>query len=247
MKIALMKSEPKDEDPYPAVLSQLGRTETLPVLKFRFFNLEKLTECLNHPEQYQGIIFTSPRAVDAVAKCSTWNSAAWAKLPCYTVGGATGRVASDMGFQCCGEDTGNGEKLANFIVENVKNSASRSSKPLLFVSGVLKRDDLPNILTANEIPFQTLDCYETLPNSEVDDVISSYVTRNGLPTHIVFFSPSSYKFSFDSWKRILSSHFSDVVFVAIGATTLKSFSSEIQQPLCAQKPTPESLLEVLKT
>lgn len=254
MKIALMKSETKDEDPYPAILSRFGHAETLPVLKFRFFNLPELTDCLSRPEAWSGIIFTSPRAVDTASQCS-WDHSIWQKLPCYTVGGATARAATAVGFQCYGESTGNGEKLANFIVERVKlqktttpevDGVGSSKKPLLFVSGVLKRDELPSILSANGVSFETLDCYETLPSPDVDEVISSYVTRNGIPTHVVFFSPSSYKFSFDSWKHILSTHFGEVTFVAIGSTTLKSFSGEIQQPLCAQKPSPESLFEILK-
>ena len=247
MKIALMKSETKDSDPYPTILSQLGHVETISVLEFSFFNLKELSDCITHPEYWDGVIFTSPRAVDAVTKCYFKSiPELWKTLPCYTVGGATARAATSLGFQCLGESTGNGEKLATFIVNHRQSGNLNEAKPLLFVAGVLKRDKLPTILTDNGISFEVLDCYKTLQNPNVDEIIQSYVARNGLPTHIVFFSPSSYKFSYESWKHILSTHLSNVVFVAIGSTTLKSFDDFIQNPLCSKKPSPESLLEVLK-
>ncbi|XP_028915110.1 uroporphyrinogen-III synthase isoform X4 [Ornithorhynchus anatinus] len=73
MKVLLLK-DPKEEDPgpdpYVAELGLWGLEATLiPVLSFEFLSLHSFREKLSHPEDYGGLIFTSPRAVEAVGLC----------------------------------------------------------------------------------------------------------------------------------------------------------------------------------
>uniref|UniRef100_A0AAX7V998 Tetrapyrrole biosynthesis uroporphyrinogen III synthase domain-containing protein n=1 Tax=Astatotilapia calliptera TaxID=8154 RepID=A0AAX7V998_ASTCA len=73
MRVLLLK-EPKDgesgPDPYIKELESRGHKGTLlPVLSFKFVSLNTLTDKLFQPEKYGGLIFTSPRAVEAVRMC----------------------------------------------------------------------------------------------------------------------------------------------------------------------------------
>ncbi|XP_014800759.1 PREDICTED: uroporphyrinogen-III synthase isoform X6 [Calidris pugnax] len=73
MKVLLLK-DPKDKDsgpdPYVKELGLYGFEATLiPVLSFEFISLESLFEKLSHPECYGGLVFTSPRALEAIKIC----------------------------------------------------------------------------------------------------------------------------------------------------------------------------------
>ncbi|XP_078247325.1 uroporphyrinogen-III synthase isoform X4 [Pogona vitticeps] len=78
MKVLLLKDPKESEngpDPYIKELSSHGLEATLiPVLAFEFISLQAFFEKLCHPEQYCGLIFTSPRAVEAVKLCLGHNS-----------------------------------------------------------------------------------------------------------------------------------------------------------------------------
>ncbi|MEJ1273721.1 uroporphyrinogen III synthase [Cricetulus griseus] len=70
MKVLLLKDAKDDDsgqDPYIQELGLYGLEATLiPVLSFEFLSLPSLSEKLSHPEGFGGLIFTSPRAVEAV-------------------------------------------------------------------------------------------------------------------------------------------------------------------------------------
>ncbi|XP_075865831.1 uroporphyrinogen-III synthase isoform X2 [Microcebus murinus] len=73
MKVLLLKDAKEDDggqDPYVRELGLYGLEATLiPVLSFEFLSLPSFSEKLSHPEGYGGLIFTSPRAVEAVELC----------------------------------------------------------------------------------------------------------------------------------------------------------------------------------
>ncbi|XP_012578903.1 PREDICTED: uroporphyrinogen-III synthase [Condylura cristata] len=103
MKVLLLKDPKEDDggqDPYVRDLGQLGLEATsIPVLSFEFLSLPELSEKLSHPEDYGGLIFTSPRAVEAVGLClerdsktAAWKESLrekWGAKPVYVVGKAT--------------------------------------------------------------------------------------------------------------------------------------------------------------
>ncbi|XP_062435575.1 uroporphyrinogen-III synthase isoform X2 [Rhea pennata] len=129
MRVLLLK-DPKDKDsgpdPYIKELGLYGFEATLiPVLSFEFISLESLFEKLSHPECYGGLVFTSPRALEAIKICLKENSKseAWSKSlkqrwkakKAYVVGKATASLVEEIGLAPQGEKSGNAEKLAEFI------------------------------------------------------------------------------------------------------------------------------------
>ncbi|CAB1344004.1 unnamed protein product [Coregonus sp. 'balchen'] len=103
MHVLLLK-EPREggsgPDPYIKALASHGHKATLiPVLSFTFVSLNTLSDKLFQPEQHGGMVFTSPRAVEAVRMCledderrEEWNrdmKDKWNAKSIYVVGKAT--------------------------------------------------------------------------------------------------------------------------------------------------------------
>ncbi|XP_047618521.1 uroporphyrinogen-III synthase isoform X2 [Phacochoerus africanus] len=156
MKVLLLKDPKEDDDhgqdPYIRELGLYGLEATLiPVLSFEFLSLPSFSEKLSHPEGYGGLIFTSPRAVEAVKLClekanktEAWKTSLkekWNLKSVYVVGNATASLVSKIGLDPEGENCGNAEKLAEYIC-----SRESSALPLLFPCGHLKRETLPRML-----------------------------------------------------------------------------------------------------
>lgn len=120
----------------------------------------------NPAKRYGGMVFTSQRAVDAfatvVAKLDPAKLAALfdAEMPIYVVGPATANGVRALGLQCkvVGEETGNGEALADFIL-GWHSTLSREvthldgvKLPLLFLVGEQRRDIIPKTLQSDDLP-----------------------------------------------------------------------------------------------
>nr|XP_030687922.1 uroporphyrinogen-III synthase isoform X5 [Globicephala melas] len=129
MKVLLLKDPKEDDcgqDPYIRELGLYGLEATLiPVLSFEFWSLPSFLEKLSHPEGYGGLIFTSPRAVEAVELClekdnktEVWRKSLqekWNAKSVYVVGNATASLVNKIGLHTEGENCGNAEKLAEYI------------------------------------------------------------------------------------------------------------------------------------
>ncbi|KAM5321387.1 uroporphyrinogen-III synthase isoform 2-T4 [Glossophaga mutica] len=129
MKVLLLKDAKEDDggqDPYIRELGFCGLEATLiPVLSFEFLALPSLSEKLSHPERYGGLIFTSPRAVEAAELClqrhgqtQVWTESlkeSWNAKAVYVVGNATASLVNKIGLAPEGEGCGNAEKLAEYI------------------------------------------------------------------------------------------------------------------------------------
>jgi len=126
-----------------------------------------LRRATNNPaKQYGGIIFTSQRAVDAfhsvIARLNPDKLEALfdKDMPLYVVGPATARGVQALGLPCpvLGEQTGNGEALANFILEHRKSlpqdvtHLEGRTLPLLFLVGEQRRDIIPKMLQSDDLP-----------------------------------------------------------------------------------------------
>ncbi|XP_043781987.1 uroporphyrinogen-III synthase isoform X3 [Cervus elaphus] len=199
MKVLLLKDPKEDDcgqDPYVRELGLYGLEATLiPVLSFEFLSLPSLSEKLSHPEGYGGLIFTSPRAVEAVERClqkdtkaEVWKKSLkekWNAKSVYVVGNATASLVNRIGLHTEGEACGNAEKLAEYIC-----SRESSTLPLLFPCGTLKREILPKMLTDKGIPLESVTVYQTIPHPGIQGNLSSYYTQQGVPASITFFSPS---------------------------------------------------------
>ncbi|KAG8517485.1 Uroporphyrinogen-III synthase [Galemys pyrenaicus] len=101
MKVLLLKDPKEDEggqDPYVRDLGLLGfEATTVPVLAFEFVSLPGFSGKLSRPEEYGGLIFTSPRAVEALELCLEKDSkteglavTGLALRPCTTAGPLAG-------------------------------------------------------------------------------------------------------------------------------------------------------------
>lgn len=121
----------------------------------------------NPAKKYGGIIFTSQRAVDAFAITISKldpdkiDGMFDKDMPLYVVGPATATSVKSLGLPCpvVGENTGNGEALADFILEwhytlprEVTHLDGRKL-PLLFLVGEQRRDTIPKTLQSDELPF----------------------------------------------------------------------------------------------
>ncbi|XP_043453784.1 uroporphyrinogen-III synthase isoform X4 [Prionailurus bengalensis] len=143
MKVLLLKDPKEDDcgqDPYIRELGLYGLEATLiPVLSFEFLSLSSFSEKLSHPEGYGGLIFTSPRAVEAVELClekdnktEVWKHSLkekWNAKSVYVVGSATSSLVNKIGLDTEGESCGNAEKLAEYICSRAALNSPPQSGP----------------------------------------------------------------------------------------------------------------------
>ncbi|XP_062491223.1 uroporphyrinogen-III synthase isoform X1 [Pezoporus occidentalis] len=252
MKVLLLK-DPKDKesgpDPYIQALGLYRFEATLiPVLSFEFISLESLFEKLSHPECYGGLIFTSPRALEAIKIClkeknknEAWSKSLkqkWDTKPVYVVGKATASLVEEIGLTPQGEKSGNAEKLAEYICSREKSSSSA----LLFPCGALKREVLPTVLREKGITLESLTVYQTTQHAHLQESLSSYFSQQGIPASIVFFSPSGVRFCLQHIQKLLGDYINHIKFAAIGPTTAEAMEAAgIPVSCTAESPTPQDL------
>uniref|UniRef100_A0A8C2EFL1 Uroporphyrinogen-III synthase n=1 Tax=Cyprinus carpio TaxID=7962 RepID=A0A8C2EFL1_CYPCA len=248
MKVLLLKEPRESEseaDPYLQELSSCGHTASLiPVLSFRFVSLDELSERLFEPERFGGLIFSSPRAVEAVKSCLDSQkhrhseSGASCALPdagnhlyfllkCSVV---------DLGLSPLGEDTGTADALAQLILQR----ENQEMKPLFFPCGSIKREVLPTALRNNHVPLETLTVYQTSEHPDLQKNITEYFTQQ--VSSVAFFSPSGVRFCLDLVKRLSGSQLEKIKFASIGPTTADALRSHgLTVSCCAEKPTAKHL------
>ncbi|KJY02342.1 uroporphyrinogen-iii synthase like protein [Zymoseptoria brevis] len=137
--------------------------------------------CNNPAKRYGGMIFTSQRAVDAFASVVAKLNPARKQtlfdkdMPIYVVGPATAKGVKALDLPCpiIGEQTGNGDALAQFILGWHKTLSKEVTYldgrklPLLFLVGEQRRDIIPKTLQSEEpapserIPVTEVVVYET--------------------------------------------------------------------------------------
>lgn len=191
-------------------------------------------------------------------------------MPVYSVGPATTRalkaVPQDPPLHVFGEHTGNGDNLAQFILEHYANRYhDRESLPaLLFLVGEQRRDIIPKTLMDKNLPKEK--------SIQVDEIVvygtgvmesfSEDFTRRLKETQmrdmvwIVVFSPTGCDAMLkglglldESTGKAKSKGSHRTRFIAtIGPTTRnylkKTFGFDVD--VCAEKPSPEGVLEGIK-
>ncbi|CAL8380014.1 unnamed protein product [Gadus morhua 'NCC'] len=235
MRVLLLK-EPRDgeagPDPYIQELAARGHEATMiPVLSFKFVSLNNLSDKLFQPDKHGGLIFTSPRAVEAVKMCveaegrgEEWRliKDKWNAKSVYVVGKATGDMVRQLGLKPLGEDSGTADILSRLIIQR----ENAFLLPLFFPCGSIKREVLPTALRDNGVPLETLTVYQTAEHPDLQESLTSYFTQKGTPASIAFFSPSGVKFCLETVRELSSERLTRIKFAAIGPTTADAMTAE---------------------
>lgn len=241
--VVLIKSESDGPDKFATVLEENNfHVFSIFCINFQFKNLEVLRDKLAKTDDYEGIVFTSPRAVHGVHKATEGKLSGWSDKRNFCVGEATSElVESLLGLKAEGEQSGNAQKLAEIMISS--HTKEPFLKLFLFPSGNLKQDVLENSLEESAIKVESIEVYETVQHAELDESIHKLKTEK--IDFIVFFSPSGVKFSLP----LLRNHqinLDNIKIIAIGPSTKKSLDeNELQCHRMCSKPTPESLIEAL--
>ncbi|XP_059517730.1 uroporphyrinogen-III synthase isoform X6 [Myotis daubentonii] len=269
MKVLLLKDAKEEggQDPYVRAawptqnlffrLQELGlhglEATLIPVLSFEFLSLPTFWEKLSRPEGYGGLIFTSPRAVEAVelsleqdGKSEVWKKSlreTWNTKPVYVVGNATASLVKKLGLEAEGESSGNAEKLAEWIC-----SREPPALPLLFPCGALKGEVLPQMLKDKGIPMESIIVYRKIPHPGIQVTLDSYYSKQGIPASIAFFSPSGLTYSLKHIRELSGSSIEQIKFAAIGPTTARALAAQGLPVSCtAESPTPQALAAGIRT
>ncbi|XP_053634573.2 uroporphyrinogen-III synthase isoform X2 [Cherax quadricarinatus] len=245
----LFKSGEKSDMHYTNTLTQSGFSPVnIPVLCFQFCNQGPLKTSLQNPQDYSGIIFTSQRAVEAVAEVylnlAVRCHASWDEKKIFVVGEATGKAVQNLlKLTCIGQESGNAQQLIPIIIRETK----AFDKPLLYPCGNLGKDELPRLLVNYDRDFKALTIYETSQHAQLKYTIQKLINAGQKPTYMVFFSPSGVNFALPILQS-LNVDVTGIKIIAIGPTTNTAL---VQQNIpvsgVCPTPTPEGLIHILKS
>ncbi len=215
-----------------------------PVLKFNFVNQEILLNNLDRPDNFSGIVFTSPRSVEAVWRAtdngdslkSSWTE----ELPCYVVGEATAaKVIELLSWKPTlirGQGSGNASNLADLILEH-----HRPGDRFLFPCGNLKQSDIEKVLCQHGISVVSVIAYETVPREDIEDEIKEKLDQP--VDFVVYFSPSGVKVAYEQ----LTKHSPNAKIISIGPTTSEALStSGCNKVHVADKPNADSVAKMIR-
>lgn len=229
---------------------------------------------------YGALIFTSQRAVEAFAEVVEEirkegtlhvDDVLPESLPLYVVGPATARGLRALGLKCpiLGEETGNGEALAGFILQHYNGMyPDTPNPPVLFMVGDKRRDVIPKTLQSEELDSNTrakvdeLVIYETGEMQSFKENFSTIWRCNaetGLKRQwVVVFSPTGCRAMLESLdlldletgraKASTCTDQRDIFIATIGPTTRDYLIQEFgfTPDVCAAKPTPEGIADGIR-
>lgn len=227
---------------------------------------------------YGALIFTSQRAVEAFNEVVEDIRKEGAhdveellpeSLPLYVVGPATARGLRALNLPCpiVGEETGNGEALAGFILEHYNALySSGSNPPILFMVGDKRRDIIPKTLQSEQLPsdksalVDELVIYETGEMQSFKNDFTSIWQKNAdagsTRQWVVVFSPTGCQAMLESLglldaqtgKGRKNAVSRDILIVTIGPTTRDYLINEFEftPDVVAEKPSPEGILEGIR-
>lgn len=160
MRVLLLKERAGTEDPYEEELLRAGFDPCFEApLRFRYRPPEELIERLRAGAAYGGLVVTSPRGAEALGRAlrqTPVDLTPWRSRPVYAVGPATAAALRELGLEPAGGESGAGAALAERI------AASRPRRPLLFLCGNRRREELPRRLREEGLEVEELVVYDTL-------------------------------------------------------------------------------------
>lgn len=227
---------------------------------------------------YGALIFTSQRAVEAFNEVveDIRREGIYAvdellpeSLPLYVVGPATARGLRALNLRCpiLGEETGNGEALAGFILEHYNALyPAVSNPPILFMVGDKRRDIIPKTLQSEKLPsdrsarVDELVIYETGEMHSFKTDFTKIWRKNAdsgsMRQWIVVFSPTGCQAMLESLELLDAETGEakkdvgprDILVVTIGPTTRDYLIKEFgfTPDVVAEKPSPEGIVEGIR-
>lgn len=212
-------------------------------LHFEIVNAQQLSTQLLRRD-YDGLVLTSPRAVEALAQC--WDPTKfviWSTKRVYTIGEACcKKIKLQLGLDALGMTAGNSENLGKMII--AENSATSK---LLFPSGNLCLETLPTMLQAKGMNVDTLTVYETKENEHLRADLMELNSSEKNPCCMVFFSPSGCEY-IHRQLQTFSNKLYHLPHFAIGNTTahkIENLGMEVAG--VATRPKADSLVESVET
>lgn len=246
--VIIFKTESESNEEYVKELSRHHLNAVfVPVIIFAFKNLEKLYANLQHPHKYAGLIFTSPRGVDAVVKALQTNDTqlhdSWKMLHNYSVGEVTHNLALGELNQLFtqGKKSGNASALADFIIETFD---GRKDLPFLLPCSNLAQDTMYVKLTEHGLRVEPIEVYETKANPNLEQYLNKDLQTPNLQ-YLAFFSPSGVT-TVANYFKAKNLDLDKYLLVAIGPSTRRALESSGHKVYCtAERPTVEHLVKVL--
>ncbi|MEC8831525.1 MAG: uroporphyrinogen-III synthase, partial [Bacteroidota bacterium] len=142
------------------------------------------------------------------------------KFHAFCVGEKTKSLLEEKGLKVM-EMAKNASELAKNIVEKYQ------SESFLFICGNKRRDELPKILTKNNVQYKELEVYQTNPNLK-----AFQRDFDG----IMFFSPSGIR------SYLMGNTLGNSTMFCIGNTTASEAQKHSKNIIVANKPTVENVL-----
>ncbi|KAH8294556.1 hypothetical protein KR044_003563 [Drosophila immigrans] len=244
--VIIFKSESESTEVYAeTLLGHNFQPVFVPTLSFGFKQLDQLRAKLLQPDQYAGIIFTSPRCVEAVAEALQLADlpAGWTLLHNYAVGEVTHNLALSTLQQLFthGKQTGNARNLGEFIVDTFDGSRQL---PLLLPCGNLATDTLLSKLLEHGFCVDACEVYETKCSPQLAECMERALQSENIE-FLAFFSPSGVNCAYGYFKahNVALDQFK---LVAIGPSTRRALEGLGLKVFCtAERPTVEHLVKVL--
>ena len=286
--LLLLKTKSAPTDAYEEFFTALDHGKYDPVFvpvlehKFKPDALDQIRQhilnrsfCGDRP-RYGAMIFTSQRAVEAYARIvedirleqpGLFETCVPKHTPMYVVGPATARGLKSLHLHCpvIGEDTGNGQALAAFILDHYNRLYEGSDKPrLLFLVGEKRRDVIPKTLQSLDLPADqraTVDELEIYETGEMQSFKSNFAStwqhnrRAGKHRQwVVVFSPTGCRAMLETLELLdaqtgkakATRDSSDGTLIAtIGPTTRDYLMEEFgfSPDVCAPRPSAEGIAE----
>ncbi|XP_060525869.1 uroporphyrinogen-III synthase-like [Cylas formicarius] len=244
--VLLLKSTSSDgEDKYKKLLHQNNfNVECVNTLTFQFKNISALSEKLKAPENYEGVLLSSPRCVSALQQASYNNVLdKWKGKHNFAVGETTWKIALEqLGLDCKGKDSGSAIKLTEVILKE----KSQYKNLFLLPHGNLATDTLTLELQKAGLVLDTIEIYDTLPNPNIEpELFNATDGFKCIPEYIVFFSPSGVSTTI-SFIEMFKDNFGAIKFIAIGQTT-KAALEQLNLTVYGvpKQPNPQELLNVI--
>lgn len=247
--IFLLKNKTVPKDPYHEILEPSSFKPTfVPLLDHVHINQEETIKLLESDKfilHTSAIIITSQRAVESLASTLS-------KLPedyrakvfektAYTVGPATFKILSELGFKNVkgGEEAGNGDILSDIILNDIKEN---DDEHFVFFTGEIRRDIIPKKLSNNGVSIKEVVIYKTEEKSGIiDDFTDKFHNCSNNSKWIVFFSPQGTAEIVDHLK---TQDLSNTKIGSIGPTTEKYLiENGIKVDLVSKKPDAQNLFD----